>query len=220
MAVALPLALGALGASTAVSVGVGLAVAATGIGSKIDKAASKVFGKDLVKVANIAGAAYMGYQAMGGASAFGSSAANAAGGPVFNNPVSPDWSGSFDPGAATPSAPLLTPSMPSSAPSAGSTVAGNASPSRIMDTVNRFASNIGTKIDGMSEKQLGTLAQLGGNMLSGAASGAAAAKTAEEERRFKEEQDAKFRSGSGLTTYGPPSGALAYARAYAPSYRG
>lgn len=221
MAVAIPLALGAMGASAAVSIGVGLAVAATGIGGKIDKAASKVFGKDLVKVANIAGAAYMGYQAMGGAGMFGSTAAGAAGSTAATPAAfaAGDLTGGFEAamgGAASPAA----------AGSAASTTAAFAkpvvsgTPGGVMKTLNDFATSTGSKINGLSDKQFGALAQIGGNALSGMAQGAAARKTAEEERRYKEEQDARFRSGSGLATYGPPMGPLAYARTYAPPYRG
>lgn len=66
MAVAVPLvaswAASAMGASamvsTMVSVGAGLLSSATGIGAKIDKAAGKVFGKDAVKLFNVAGTVY------------------------------------------------------------------------------------------------------------------------------------------------------------------
>ena len=50
---------GAIGISTtALSVATSIAFQVTGINDKINKAASKVFGEDLVKVANIAGMAY------------------------------------------------------------------------------------------------------------------------------------------------------------------
>jgi len=61
MAIIVPIVLAAAGASAAVTIGVSLALAVTGISAKIDKAASKVFGKDLVTVASIAGAVYLAY---------------------------------------------------------------------------------------------------------------------------------------------------------------
>lgn len=71
MAVAIPLLMVAAGVETAVVVGFSLAMAATGASSMMNQEASKVFGKDLVNIANIAGALYM---ASGG---FGSGAEGA-----------------------------------------------------------------------------------------------------------------------------------------------
>lgn len=65
MAIIVPIIMVAMGAGTALTVGVSLALAATGINAAIDKAASKVFGKDLVKIGNIAGAVFMGAQGAG-----------------------------------------------------------------------------------------------------------------------------------------------------------
>ncbi|MEY4415996.1 MAG: hypothetical protein RIQ53_3289, partial [Pseudomonadota bacterium] len=56
MAVAIPILMTAAGASTAVTLGVSLAAGITGLSASIDKAAAKVFGKDLVQIGNIAGA--------------------------------------------------------------------------------------------------------------------------------------------------------------------
>lgn len=63
MAVAIPLLMMAGGATATTALVVGVAFAVTGINDKINKAASGVFGEDLVKVANIAGMAYGAYQA-------------------------------------------------------------------------------------------------------------------------------------------------------------
>ena len=65
MAVAIPLVMMAAGASTVYIAAAAVVLAATGVGGKINQAASKVFGKDLVNAANIAGSLYMGYSAMG-----------------------------------------------------------------------------------------------------------------------------------------------------------
>ena len=47
-----------MGASALVSTAIGVVFQVTGVNDKINKAASKVFGEDLVKIANIAGAVY------------------------------------------------------------------------------------------------------------------------------------------------------------------
>lgn len=70
MAVAVPLLMGATGASAAIGAAVGVSagivtaatgvlVAASGVGKKINKAASKVFGEELVSFANIAGGVFL-----------------------------------------------------------------------------------------------------------------------------------------------------------------
>lgn len=82
MAVAIPLlvayAAGAAGVTATVA-GIAATAAAvvaakTGISEKVNKAASNVFGEDLVKVANIAGAAYMAYSSFTGEGMFGAGA--------------------------------------------------------------------------------------------------------------------------------------------------
>lgn len=55
----------ATGVGTAAILATSLVLGATGANDKINAAASKVFGKDTVKIANIAGAMYMAYQAFG-----------------------------------------------------------------------------------------------------------------------------------------------------------
>jgi hypothetical protein len=75
MAIAIPIVMAAAGASTTAIFATTLVLAATGINSKIDNAASKVFGKGLVRAANIAGAIYMGASAMGSGSADGAASA-------------------------------------------------------------------------------------------------------------------------------------------------
>ena len=56
----------ATGVGTAAILATSLVLGATGANDKINAAASKVFGKDTVKIANIAGAMYMAYQAFSG----------------------------------------------------------------------------------------------------------------------------------------------------------
>ncbi|MBI5270697.1 MAG: hypothetical protein HY856_13580 [Burkholderiales bacterium] len=65
-AIGLTAAVGATVGSAIVSIGVGAALQASGINDKINKAASKVFGEDVVKVANIAGTIFLASQAFTG----------------------------------------------------------------------------------------------------------------------------------------------------------
>ena len=58
MAVVIPFIASAMGASAVVSTVIAVGFAVTGISEKINKAASSVFGEDLVKIGNIAGMAY------------------------------------------------------------------------------------------------------------------------------------------------------------------
>lgn len=89
MAIAVPFIMAASGASAAIGAAVGLsatmvgtiasvAFQVTGVNDKINKAASKVFGDDLVKFANIAGAGYAMFNGgfdIGGADAGGAASA-------------------------------------------------------------------------------------------------------------------------------------------------
>lgn len=88
MAIAVPFLMAATGASAAIGTAIGIsatmvstiasvAFQVTGINNKINKAASKVFGDDLVKFANIAGAGYAMFNGgfdIGGADAGGAAA--------------------------------------------------------------------------------------------------------------------------------------------------
>lgn len=58
MAIAIPFVASAMGASALQATLISVAFSVTGISAKIDKAASKVFGKDLVMFANVLGAGY------------------------------------------------------------------------------------------------------------------------------------------------------------------
>lgn len=82
MAIAVPFIASAMGAGAVATAAISIGFAVTGISAKIDKAASKVFGEDLVKVANIAGAAFAVYNggfSLGGTEAAGNVAGAAAG---------------------------------------------------------------------------------------------------------------------------------------------
>lgn len=90
MAIAIPFLMSATGASAAIGAAVGLSATmvgtiasvvfqVTGVNDKINKAASKVFGDDLVKFANIAGAGYAMFNGgfdIGGAADAGGAAAS------------------------------------------------------------------------------------------------------------------------------------------------
>lgn len=65
MAIAIPLIMGAAGASAATIAVVSIAFAVTGVNDRINSAASEVFGKDLVGLANIAGMVYGAASASG-----------------------------------------------------------------------------------------------------------------------------------------------------------
>lgn len=208
MAVAIPLIMGATGASaaigaavglsaTAVSMGTGLLLGATGINAKIDKAASKVFGKDLVKLGNIAGLVYGAAGGFGGASpsevfgnlGFGGAAAAqgalpAAGGNPFDA-GSLSSAGGFEGGFQAPpsvldgalasnvqAAATMNPSMPTAMQPPGATAPKAAGLTQIWN--------------GMGDKGQAALIQMGGNLLSGMAAGKA-----------EEENNERYRSGSG-----------------------
>jgi hypothetical protein len=88
MAVAIPFIMSATGASAAIGAAIGIsatavsaltsvAFAVTGINDKINKAASKVFGEDLVKIGNLFGTAYAAFNGgfdIGGGEAVGKAA--------------------------------------------------------------------------------------------------------------------------------------------------
>ena len=231
MAIAVPLIMGATGASaaiagalgvsaTAVGIGTSLALAATGIGSKVDKAAANVFGKDLVNVGNIAGAAYgaFGGGFDGSSDMFGSAP------PTSNIAATAASSAPFDASGTESSVPRITAAdadamnaMAKPAASvAGSPVKGDGSPAGVTAGVKKFWGDLG-------DKGQGALLQVGGNLLAGVGQGAAKAKELDLERQFKLDQDARYRSGSGLNTFGPP-GALRYYQnqpaAYIPPWKG
>lgn len=65
MAIAVPVIMAATGVGAGAILATSLVLGATGANDKINSAASKIFGKDTVKIANLAGAMYMAYQAFG-----------------------------------------------------------------------------------------------------------------------------------------------------------
>lgn len=80
MAVAVPLIMGAMGASATAIAITTVAFAVTGISAKINKAAASVFGEDLVQIGNIFGAAYGAFSgAFSGAASAAESGASLAG---------------------------------------------------------------------------------------------------------------------------------------------
>lgn len=208
MAIAIPLIMAASGASAAlgaaigvsaslVSVGVGVLGAVSGISDKVNKAASKVFGDDLVQVGNIAGAAFMafggGFPGGGpsGAELEAANAADMAGGlnPAINPAVAPVDAGALSEamGGTMPSAEaatqlgsnadkLATAADTTVAPSAaaGPSAATAAQPTgalgRIGDTIGKFAGKAYDSLTTAPKGGVSPLWKIGGDLLAGAGS--------------------------------------------------
>lgn len=210
MAVAIPLIMAATGASaaigaaigisaTAVSIGTGLAMAVTGLSSKVDQAASKVFGKDLVNAANIVGTVY---GAFGGFSGAGPGEVVGNVGDMFKG-VTGGGGGALSTAAQTADNPAITNSVlaDSAARSPGYGIAAaNAGVAPSAMAPKNWFSN-------MTPQAQGALIQVGGNLLQGGMQGYGRAKQMEDEREAQAKRDAIFRSGSGYdyTKYGPRS---------------
>lgn len=221
MAVAIPIIMSATGASaaigaslgaalgvgaisaTAISIGTGLVMAATGISAKIDKAASKVFGKDLVTVANIAGGLYLAAGGFSGGEASGGFAgdATAAGydpgfgtsGGIIPTEVAgaaPVWSQA---GADTMGA-LVRANVDAAGGAATMAQAPAATIAQPQTGVGGALSKVGAAWDKAAPTTKSALIQAGGNLLAGVAQGKA--EEAAMDKRF--EQEARYRSGSGL----------------------
>lgn len=204
--------------ATTVAIGTGLVLSATGISAKIDKAASKVFGKDLVNFANIAGSIYLAGGAMGAwDTASGSLASAAAGGAggvspppgslenaafmeanaggVMADPTAgvaqANMGLNMDPTATPANQGVTQPTNPNASLKAaklGTTPAGTGT----VDTATQKAAGIW---NGLGDRTQAAALQIGGNILSGAAQGKAA--QAAEAARIANEN--RYRSGSGLS---------------------
>lgn len=125
MAIVIPLVMMAVGASTTTIIVTSLVLTAVGANAAIDRAASKVFGKDLVSIADIGGAVFMGASAMG---AFGGAegAVDGAGGIGLaegETPASLTGGAETLEGGATPAA-ALTGTPPPASGGALATAAG------------------------------------------------------------------------------------------------
>lgn len=242
MAVAVPMIMAATGASAAVGAAIGVSatlvtaatgvlVAATGIGAKINKAASKVFGEDLVNFANIAGSVFMatggdvgdlfggGAEAAGALSSAGGSLvdplmagadiASAAAMPSFE--VGSVLGGAGDAAGALASAqPAFGVQMPSfevgsvlgNGPAAAPGLQPASQPGGMPGGgALKTASEWWAK---QSDPTKAALIQVGGNVVAGTAQGVAKAREMKDLRDERLRREAIFNSGSKLgSTYGP-----------------
>lgn len=240
MAVAVPILLSATGASAAigaavgvsagiVTAGAGLLVGATGIGKSINKAASKVFGEDLVNVANLAGGIALAsgwnpgetWSSLAGSSSGGGALSSGVGAPAGGAQPAMDLSTS-DIGVGGASAGggaaqvvdqpasamrLAERNSYSSDPNAAATRAAvdrgavQASPGGALSRVLDKASEAWDKA---GDRTKAALITTGGQALAGMAQGYETAKDRAEKRR----RERIYQSGSGLTnTYGPRTSA-------------
>lgn len=240
MAVAIPILMSATGATAAVAgalgvsamavtVGTGLLVAATGIGAKVNKAASKVFGEDLVSFANLAGGLAMaaGWDPagmLGGATEAASGAlATAAGQTADQMSTLNDLAGGGLVDAATSGAEAyIAPSLTQMVePSAGSVFEGFNKATGAPNLDRLSISSNGASVAAGDLKTDGALAtaskwwdkqtpqvkaaliQTAGSAVSGAAQGYAHAK--DQERQ--DSRDRVYKSGSGVRfNYGSKAG--------------
>lgn len=243
MAIAVPILASAFGASAAIgtalgisagmaTVAIGVLTTVSGIGAKIDKAAAKVFGKDLVMAANLVGGFAMaagwnpadglklGNLSIGGAGAGGTSATSidglgatidAAGGvdAVANGGITGAPGGiSIDPSTGMPK----TVPTPGQTPQRLAELRGYSSdPNAVTGpaiaaggTPKGVLEQVGGWFDKQPERVKAALITVGGQAAAGAAQGFASAK--EEERAIQERKrrEKLFNSGSGTEyTYQP-----------------
>lgn len=224
MAVAVPLVMAAAGAGTAAIVGTSLVLAATGVNSKIDRAASKVFGKDLVNVANIAGSAFLAFgggmpSAGAGSSAGLGEAVDATGGmdtalgSTANTgmPTPVDATGGMDTATTAPANQVPMGALASVPPSGAVPPGGAATPGiagQVQDGVARLGNTVGNAWDkgvaafkGMSPQAQGALIQVAGGVLGGIGQ----AKGQEALMQANQRYDQRYRSGSGVKYWSPGS---------------
>lgn len=197
MAVAVPIIMSAAGASAATTLITSVALAATGINDKINKAASKVFGEDVVQFGNLLGAGFMAFG--GGGLGFGGESA-AAGLDAAYMDMGNSIAGAGPAGLDA-----------ASIAQAGSGVTGPAAPATSADGVLAQVGGALGKTGKFVADQWQTMSpatkSLLGNMAAGAAQGYAEASRDKDERRFRGERT----RGSGLRygtdyRYGPGNG--------------
>ena len=210
MAIAVPLLLSATGASAAigaaigvsaavVTAGAGLLVGATGIGKSINKAASKVFGEDLVKVANIAGAIYMavdGFSGSEGGASTDVSSANAVNGMDAASDAASAAAGGGQAGyGALDAAGNATQLAGADAANAAAKFTSSAAKAATPDLLSTTAKYLG------NPKVQGSLISAGGEMLARKQEIDAQEEALEKQRAWQQEDQKTFKSGSGLKTY-------------------
>lgn len=213
MAVIIPIAMAYAGATTATIAFTTIAMAVTGVSAKVDRAASKVFGEDVVKFANIAGAIYMA-----GSGAFGGGEAAAAGdglgsvvdatggmetavGSTANTgvPAAVDATGGLETATPPPSGVSeatsnvgvqLKPIEPQGALARAAQPKGDSVAAKLGELPGKAADAF-AKLD---PRVQAALVQVGGGALSGFAQG----KAREAELERIEQENRRYRSGSGL----------------------
>ena len=244
MAVAIPILMSATGltasiatalsiSTTMVTIGTGIAMAATGIGASINKAASKVFGEDLVNAANLVGGIAMasgwnpadgfsmgasaGAGGMGGSvdtAGLDASIAAAGGGEAGLNAVAAA-NGGIDAAAAS-SGPAGFDALRAAERGGYQSGAGYAdvAAERAVGTAGAgvkaggVLSNAADKAmkwyDGQPERVKAALVTGAGQAVAGAAGGYMRAKEAEKEIEERRRREERFQTGSGTTfTYKP-----------------
>lgn len=239
MAVAIPLIVMAAGSGVAAAIGVsvttlaigtGLVLQATGINTKINKAASKVFGEKLVNIANIAGSVFIGAsaagllagagEAAGGALAGAASAAEGGAQAAANAAWSAGGAAEVAGGAGVSGLAGVDAAQNVANATFGSggaaEVAGGIKAPTEFQGALKVAQQGATKVgeglasawNKMGDKGQAAALQIGGQMLSGASAG----KAAEEAEKKRIANENRYRSGSGLSywqqkpSYTPPGG--------------
>lgn len=246
MAIAIPIIASMTGASAAIgtalgisagmaTAGIGLLTTVTGIGAKIDKAAAKVFGKDLVMGANLLGGFAMaagwnpaeglklGDLTIGGASGSGGVSP---GGSIDGLGASIDAAGGVDAvanggisgidgatGAATTVAAPGQNAMRVAEIKGYENIAGSATRAAIDPGAapKGVLDQVGQWFDKQPERVKAALITVGGNAVAGAAQGYASAKEQDKLIEEQKRRERLFKSGSGTNfTYQP--GVLAQTR--------
>lgn len=238
MAVAIPILMTAAGASTAVTLGVSLAAGITGLSASIDKAAAKVFGKDLVQIGNIAGAIALATGSVpdlsGAASSAGASAGGLAGNGVDSLGTAVDAGGLQLAGdgvlaqagaegltldAAAGGGQGLALDLSGSAAQASAEVGTKTALTQPLSAGGGATSTTGSswtdKLSGtwktLGDKGQAAAIQTGGALLTGAASGYANAQAQQEQLEEQRRNNQTYRTGSHLRYSATRRGVLANA---------
>lgn len=221
MAVLIPLAISA--AAGAAGVGATMATVATvagslvaaksGMSARMDRAATKVFGSDMVKLGNIAGTFLIPSANTWGASRLGAGAAGAAASGAVDYSLG---SATANPGFSTALSSGTGEGLRNVASSAGLTAPGvvpaaaTAAAAPAVGGVGALFNRVGTAMSNLSPQAQAALIQTTGQVVAGAAGGASQAAAMKEQERLEREREdrnaARFKSGSRLVVN--PDGSL------------
>lgn len=214
MAVAIPIVMAVSGASAAVGAAIGVSAAlvtagatvlatATGVSGAINKAATKVFGKDLVKAANVVGSIYMatsGFSADGGAT--DASSANAVNGLDAASDAAAAASGGAQSGYATIDASGGVTQLAGADAAAAATKFATQSANAASTGQGLVDTALTTTKKYLGDpKVVGSVLQAGGEMLAKKQELDAQEEAAAKLRQQQLEDQEKFKTGSGLNTY-------------------